>query len=194
MESADTEDRKKSGELFKFKQQLVEKEGKAARSVANWTLPANEKRREKGRGNKNGGRRERRQSRRRPASADQTRNSSRKNHPCSRPDFTRRAEEKMEQVEKGEETRKSRSAAGEEEAGLALNEVVCVAAAEEYTDSQRRRAGLPNKKGDQQARYWSYLFDNLHRAVDEIYCTCEADESIIECQASDRDYRDHAAM
>ena len=27
MESADTEDRKKSGELFKFKQQLVEKEG-----------------------------------------------------------------------------------------------------------------------------------------------------------------------
>ena len=45
----------------------------------------------------------------------------------------------MEQVEKGEETRESWSAAGEEEAGLALNEVVCVAAAEEYTDSQRRR-------------------------------------------------------
>ena len=34
----------------------------------------------------------------------------------------------MEQVEKGEETRESWSAAGEEEAGLALNEVVCVAA------------------------------------------------------------------
>ena len=32
------------------------------------------------------------------------------------------------------------------------------------------------------ARYWSYLFDNLHRAVDEIYRTCEADESIVECQ------------
>ena len=30
----------------------------------------------------------------------------------------------MEQVEKGEETRESWSAAGEEEAGLALNEVV----------------------------------------------------------------------
>ncbi len=35
---------------------------------------------------------------------------------------------------------------------------------------------------DLRARYWSYLFDNLHRAVDEIYCTCEADESVVECQ------------
>lgn len=32
------------------------------------------------------------------------------------------------------------------------------------------------------ARYWSYLFDNFHRSVDEIYATCENDESIIECQ------------
>ena len=35
---------------------------------------------------------------------------------------------------------------------------------------------------DLHARYWSYLFDNLHRAVDEIYKTCEVDESIVECQ------------
>ena len=34
------------------------------------------------------------------------------------------------------------------------------------------------------ARYWSYLFDNFHRAVDEIYSTCEHDESIIECEVS----------
>ena len=64
---------------------------------------------------------------------------------------------------------------------LALSEVVCVAAAGEYSDAQRRSC-LPGKRRDQQARYWSYLFDNLHRVVDEIYCTCEADESIIECQ------------
>jgi len=32
------------------------------------------------------------------------------------------------------------------------------------------------------ARYWSYLFDNFHRAVDEIYNTCDHDESIIECK------------
>lgn len=34
------------------------------------------------------------------------------------------------------------------------------------------------------ARYWSYLFDNLHRAVDEIYTTCENDESLIECKVT----------
>ena len=34
------------------------------------------------------------------------------------------------------------------------------------------------------ARYWSYLFDNLHRAVDEIYTTCEHDESLIECKVN----------
>ena len=93
----------------------------------------------------------------------------------------------MEQVEKGEETRESWSAAGEEEAGLALNEVVCVAAAEEYTDSQRRRhCPCRTRREINKLRYWSYLFDNLQLwAVDEIYCTCEADESIVECQASD---------
>lgn len=64
---------------------------------------------------------------------------------------------------------------------VALNEAVCVVAAEEYTDSERR-TNLSGKVGNMQARYWSYLFDNLHRAIDEIYCTCEADESIIECQ------------
>ena len=36
------------------------------------------------------------------------------------------------------------------------------------------------------ARYWSYLFDNLHRAVDEIYTTCENDESLIECKVSEQ--------
>jgi hypothetical protein len=65
---------------------------------------------------------------------------------------------------------------------MALNEVMCVVAAEEYTEGERRRANLSGKASNMQARYWSYLFDNLHRAVDEIYCTCEADESIIECQ------------
>jgi len=37
-------------------------------------------------------------------------------------------------------------------------------------------------KKDLRARYWAFLFENLHRAVDEIYVTCEADESVVECK------------
>ena len=29
-----------------------------------------------------------------------------------------------------------------------------------------------------QARYWAFLFENLRRAVDDLYRTCESDESI----------------
>ena len=62
-----------------------------------------------------------------------------------------------------------------------LNEELCVAVAGQY--SQIQRGNKPaGKKADLRARYWCYLFDNLHRAVDEIYCTCEVDESILECQ------------
>ena len=39
-----------------------------------------------------------------------------------------------------------------------------------------------SKRIDLRARYWAFLFDNLQRAVDEIYETCEVDESIVECK------------
>uniref|UniRef100_UPI00358E2B04 S phase cyclin A-associated protein in the endoplasmic reticulum isoform X1 n=2 Tax=Myxine glutinosa TaxID=7769 RepID=UPI00358E2B04 len=38
------------------------------------------------------------------------------------------------------------------------------------------------RKADLRARYWAYLFENLRRAVDEIYMTCETDESVVECK------------
>lgn len=39
-----------------------------------------------------------------------------------------------------------------------------------------------NPQNDLRARYWAFLFENLHRAVDEIYQTCEMDESVVECK------------
>lgn len=44
-----------------------------------------------------------------------------------------------------------------------------------------RQTGLATKK-DLRARYWAFLFENLRRAVDEIYQTCETDESVVECK------------
>ncbi|QQP52863.1 Uncharacterized protein FKW44_005141 [Caligus rogercresseyi] len=35
-----------------------------------------------------------------------------------------------------------------------------------------------DKKSDLQARYWAFLFQNLRRAVDDLYTTCESDDSI----------------
>lgn len=37
-----------------------------------------------------------------------------------------------------------------------------------------------NREDDLRARYWAFLFDNLQRAVDEIYQNCERDESVEE--------------
>ena len=41
-----------------------------------------------------------------------------------------------------------------------------------------------NSTLDIKDRYWVYLFQNLKLAVDEIYQTCETDESISECEKS----------
>ncbi|CAH1796803.1 unnamed protein product [Owenia fusiformis] len=50
------------------------------------------------------------------------------------------------------------------------------------TDSRPSSVASGPRKGDLRARYWAFLFDNLQRAVDEIYQTCEADESELECK------------
>ena len=47
------------------------------------------------------------------------------------------------------------------------------------SSSQQRQ-----RKVDMRARYWAFLFENLKRAVDEIYQTCEADESAVQCKVS----------
>ncbi|XP_064618910.1 S phase cyclin A-associated protein in the endoplasmic reticulum-like isoform X2 [Lineus longissimus] len=52
----------------------------------------------------------------------------------------------------------------------------------ERNTPRRSSTGTSSKKPDLRARYWAFLFDNLQRAVDEIYKTCEADESEVECK------------
>ncbi|XP_068131942.1 S phase cyclin A-associated protein in the endoplasmic reticulum isoform X2 [Hyperolius riggenbachi] len=48
-------------------------------------------------------------------------------------------------------------------------------------DKSPTKTRLP-RKIDLRARYWAFLFDNLRRAVDEIYVTCESDQSVVECK------------
>ena len=61
----------------------------------------------------------------------------------------------------------------EAEARVALKSI------SELTKSPKSDGG---KKPDLRARYWKFLFDNLQRAVDAIYETCEQDESALECR------------
>ena len=113
--------------------QLVEKEGKSARNLVTWSVPAAE---------------EARSARGKP----------------------------------GARRRARPGARGSEQ--LSRSERMCVAAAGKYSNPARggKASGRPANKADVHARYWSYLFDNLFRAVDEVYKTCEVDCSVVECQ------------
>ncbi|KAM5291366.1 S phase cyclin A-associated protein in the endoplasmic reticulum isoform 2-T5 [Glossophaga mutica] len=54
-------------------------------------------------------------------------------------------------------------------------------AGEKHFDKSPTKTRHP-RKIDLRARYWAFLFDNLRRAVDEIYVTCESDQSVVECK------------
>ncbi|XP_012584102.1 PREDICTED: S phase cyclin A-associated protein in the endoplasmic reticulum isoform X4 [Condylura cristata] len=54
-------------------------------------------------------------------------------------------------------------------------------AREKHFDKSPTKTRHP-RKIDLRARYWAFLFDNLRRAVDEIYVTCESDQSVVECK------------
>ncbi|XP_069836326.1 S phase cyclin A-associated protein in the endoplasmic reticulum isoform X2 [Dendropsophus ebraccatus] len=54
-------------------------------------------------------------------------------------------------------------------------------ASDKHHDKSPSKTRLP-RKVDLRARYWAFLFDNLRRAVDEIYVTCESDQSVVECK------------
>lgn len=129
--------------------QLVEREGKAARNLLTWSVPAVN-------GQKPRDRRQRQAGRGVERGKTRARGGRWKSPVASHRD------------------------SGIQDMPSAASEEMCVAAAGQYSHSSRGEG----RRGptDLQARYWSYLFDNLHRAVDELYCTCEADESVVECQ------------
>ncbi|NWU88468.1 SCAPE protein, partial [Upupa epops] len=59
--------------------------------------------------------------------------------------------------------------------------LTAAAAGDKNFDKSPTKARQP-RKVDLRARYWAFLFDNLRRAVDEIYVTCESDQSVVECK------------
>ena len=157
--------------------QLVQREGKAARNLVTWSVPivdpANNTR-QAGYG-----------SMQRPVAAG--------SHGNSR--YNARRQDKGKQKRKdylernrslpplsSQETRKTGVALGSQ-TSLSEREEIC-----KYYSSKTQQHQLQNSKSPSRlnlhARYWSYLFDNLHRAVDEIYKMCDVDESVVECQVS----------
>ncbi|XP_008821653.1 S phase cyclin A-associated protein in the endoplasmic reticulum isoform X1 [Nannospalax galili] len=58
---------------------------------------------------------------------------------------------------------------------------IASATGDKHFDKSPTKARHP-RKIDLRARYWAFLFDNLRRAVDEIYVTCESDQSVVECK------------
>ena len=124
---------------FERLQQLAKKEGKSARNLVAWSVPAAEE----ARGAGGSGR------------------------------------------ERGKMGARRRNS-GEK---LSRSQRMCRAAADQLSGSglgEGKGEARGGSKADVQARYWRYLFDNLFRAVDELYRTCEADSSVLECQVGCR--------
>jgi hypothetical protein len=142
---------------------LVEREGKAARNLVTWSVPVVNK--------VDGGR-----------SAVSVGVS---NHSNSRHTNARRRDNRYKQKGKSDilplvSPASDGAVSADSKTTMSEREEVC-----KYYCSKNQRQSRNSKSPsrlDLHARYWAYLFDNLHRAVDEIYKTCEVDNSIVECQ------------
>ncbi|KAF7660967.1 hypothetical protein LDENG_00270730 [Lucifuga dentata] len=77
-----------------------------------------------------------------------------------------------QRINSGLQRNKKQNAGGENKCGALLDK---------GPEKSPTKARQP-RKVDLRARYWAFLFDNLRRAVDEIYVTCESDQSVVECK------------
>ena len=57
-------------------------------------------------------------------------------------------------------------------------------------ERDKEQDGISNKtqQSNLHVRYWTYLFDNLHRSIDEIFCACESEENLSGCHVSMKHY------
>ena len=161
--------------------QLVRSEGKSARNLVTWSVPAVD----------GGGSSHRDISRSSVVGKAQSKRAGRGRQKASegRSESTRRQARGRQNG--GERGPKKKTTTGRphtppqegQQLQPSMSEEMCVAIAEKYSSTQRQRSTeSPLRRANLQARYWSYLFDNLHSAIDKMYFTCEADESVIECQ------------
>uniref|UniRef100_A0A8C2X5N8 S-phase cyclin A-associated protein in the ER n=1 Tax=Cyclopterus lumpus TaxID=8103 RepID=A0A8C2X5N8_CYCLU len=79
---------------------------------------------------------------------------------------------KSQRINSGQQRNKKQNAENKGIAGVLLDK---------GPEKSPTKARQP-RKVDLRARYWAFLFDNLRRAVDEIYVTCESDQSVVECK------------
>lgn len=47
---------------------------------------------------------------------------------------------------------------------------------------QDNKHDLSPQQTDFSSRYWTFLFDNLKRSIEQIYQTCESDQNPAKCQ------------
>lgn len=167
---------------------IVEKEGKTARNLIVWSVPSenDEKSNTKRRGRKS--KRDRwyenntQLQRGRPKSKKRTGNSIpgkiKKQEGVIKSDVKVETSIQKEKNGESKENRESKS----EEYKERIREAIEKSFEGDNPGQRPMSAASPQSQKSLRARYWSYLFDNFHRAVDEIYGTCENDESIIECK------------
>ncbi len=184
MQSLDTQN---SAERIRL---LVEREGKAARNLVTWSVPVVDSVGNKKRGGRVQGAA--------TAGVGSHGNSSRYTNARRRDkrgkDFRRKDSGGNYLPLATQVTRESVSGSVkvDSQTPLSQREEIC-----QYYSSKTQRQLRSSKSPSRlnlHARYWSYLFDNLHRAVDEIYKTCEVDESIVECQVKTEGNLDETGM
>jgi len=171
---------------------IVEKEGKTARNLVIYSVPTEQEpkksaanRRGRNRLKENKPQRGRVVSKKQPAKQSKTNNSNTSKNQYPQSNLSDNNEKKKEHKENEEPNDTIAKQNGRETKTEKYQEQIRQIIEKSSESAKHERSNSVTSVQSQKnlrARYWSYLFDNFHRAVDEIYNTCDHDESIIECK------------